>query len=126
MIRAGSYDYVNPDITPDHFSIEGEGEKIVTVELVHFNRQMTSDEVEKEFKARGLKLCRIEHLLALGAKYPELQRQFPILALGSVWRYPDGGRYVPELWTHVVERRLDLPWRGPRWGAHYRFAGVRE
>lgn len=126
MIRAGGYDWINNDIISDHFPIEGNGTKSVTVELLHFNRMITNDEVLSEMKKRGLRPAKIEELLALGSKYPDPQRQFPIIAFGSVWRDPDGYRYVPELWGLASERRLRLSWLGRRWLAGARFLAVRK
>lgn len=128
MITAGHYDWVNSDITEKHFPVKGEGTtKEVTIELVHFNRAMgSSDEVIRELDKRGLRPATIEELLAFGAKYPELQRQFPIVALGSIWRRL-GRRYVPCLWGNSSERNLSLPfWFGYRWSDYCRFLALRK
>jgi hypothetical protein len=38
MIEAGSYDWVNDDITQDHFPVQGEGSQEVEAVLFHFNK----------------------------------------------------------------------------------------
>ncbi len=126
MINRGSYNWVHPDITEAHFPIEGEGKKTVTLELVHFAKPMTSDKVEKEFKASGLTPGKIEHFLALGAKYPDLQRQFPIIASGAFWRFPPDHRLAPVLWGDPSGRRLSLGWAEDGWDAGFRFLALRE
>lgn len=126
MIHAGHYDRMNDDITAEHFPITGDGVVEAKMELVHFNRPMNSEDVLKEFAETGLEPAKIEHLLAFGAKHPELQRQFPIIALGSVWPCRDGRRDVPGLWGFTVERDLRLDCFGLRWDDDYRFLAFRK
>ena len=84
MIRAGKYDYVDPNITTDYFSVEGEGIKKVMLELICFNRRISSDDALSEFDKCKRRPAIIEELLAFGAKYPELQGQSMTIALGSI------------------------------------------
>ena len=116
MIAAGEYDYINLDVTKAHFSIQrpsankvasdgGPYRKSVNqnknteVVLVHLTRVASEDEALFHMDKLGLRPARIEELLAFGEKYPDLQRQFPIVALGSRWR-GSGGR-----WCVVCLRR---------------------
>jgi len=132
MIAAGKYDgYINSDITEKHFPIPkipaGLPAKVkLNLELVHFNKVMTSDQVLAELKKQGLRPATLPELLAFGAAYPDKQRESPIVALGSVWRLPDGYRYVPCLWSFADERDLNLSWFGDGWNEFYRFLVVRE
>ena len=125
MIAAGRYYWKNDDITAKHFPVKGEGTKEVVTKLIHFNKYMESDDVLRELDQRGLRPATIEELLAFGAKYPELQRQFPIVALGSVWRRL-GYRHVPYLWGHAFERNLYLFWFESRWRGPFRFLALRK
>src|SRR3989344_3384441 len=115
MIANGKYDYANSDITSGNFPMTGNGKQEAVVELVHFGRDMASEAVLKEFEARGLRAATLPELLAFGATYPEKQREFPIVALGSVWQSRSGDRYVPDLDRHGSRRRLNLNWHGSRW-----------
>ena len=125
MIAAGKYDYVNPDITEKNFSVKGSGQSEVEVELVHYNKVMTSEQVLADFKKRGLKPAPIEVGLALGEEKPELQHEFLIVMLGSVRRHwPD--RSVPSLWSYSGGRRLRLFYFEDRWDDFSRFLAVRE
>lgn len=126
MVRAGGYDWVNSDITQKNFPIEGDGTLEVTIELVHFDRYMTADEALFELDKRGLRAATLPELLAFGETHPDVQREFPIIALGSVWQSRSGRRYVPCLWSRSDERFLDLGWFEFRWHAVYRFAAVRK
>lgn len=115
MIKAGRYDWVNPDITEEHFPVKGEGIREVVVELIHFGRFMETDDVLRELDRLDLRPATIEELLALGAKYPEVQREFPVMALGSVWQGPVGYRDAPFLHGDGSERVVFLFWLGYGW-----------
>jgi hypothetical protein len=126
MIKAGHYGWVNDAIVADHFPVQGEGQNEVEVALFHFNRNISSDDAIAEMEKAGYRPARIEELLALGASQPELQKEFPIVALGSVWQDPDGDRDVPYLFCGDAKRGLDLRWFESDWGVLYRFAAVRK
>ena len=87
---------------------------------------MGSDEVLKKLEKLGLRPATLPELLAFGATYPNKQRKFPIVALGSVWRYWEGYRFVPYLWENGARRDLGLGWLERGWDAYYRFAAVRK
>ena len=74
----------------------------------------------------GLRPANLPELLAFGAKYPKKQREFPIVALGSVWRYWCGSRSVACLWSVGSLRFLFLYWLEFGGDAIYRFAAVRK
>ena len=128
MIAAGRYDWKNPDITEKHFPIppSKRGKEEVAIELVHFDRNMESDEVLRELDKAGLRSAELPELLAFGAAHPEKQREFPIVALGSVWQDRSGDRDVPYLWSNSGRRLLHLSWLGRRWDAYYRLLAVRK
>lgn len=126
MISVGNYDWVNSDITNDHFPVKGEGKQEQELVLFHFNRAISSDDAMKKMEEDGYKPAVIEELLALGESQPELQRQFPIVALGSVWRDSDGGRRVPSLDWCDAERDLDLSAFELDWREDYRFLARRK
>ena len=126
MIANGKYDYANSDITASNFPTQGSGQQNVVVELVHFGRDMASEAVLKEFEARGLRVATLPELLAFGATYPEKQREFPIVALGSVWQNRIGDRYMPYLGRNGSKRGLYLSWNDVGWDGLCRFAAVRK
>jgi len=126
MIKVGKYDWVNDLITAKHFPFTGEGMVELKVQLVHFKRRIESDDAIKEMDGMGLRPLALSELLAFGAKFPEVQREFPIIALGSVWPYRDGDRYIPGLWEDDHERSLSLRWFGSGWDEDCRFAAVRK
>ncbi|MBN1325810.1 hypothetical protein JW977_02410 [Candidatus Falkowbacteria bacterium] len=154
MIQLGNYGYVNDDITDRHFPIQGSGQHEAELVLVHLNKDATTKEVlvqgsgqyeaelvlvhlnkdatTKEVLANldemGLKPAKIEHQLALGALRPELQKEFPIVALGSVWVDGRGDRHYPYLDFNDDKRKLRLDWdaRGSHWYDYCRFLALRK
>jgi hypothetical protein len=124
-IALGKYDWKNGDITTERFPIAGnQGKKEVFT--VHFNRTMESSEaVIAELDKLGYKPAETADLLALGKDQLELQRQFPIIALGSS-AVVHGSRYVPYLYEYVSERRLSLYYFHDGWYDDCRFLAVRK
>lgn len=126
MIKAGKYDRVNSDINSKHFPLKGKGKHELNATLFHFDRYIESDDAIAEMDKQGYRPGKVEELLALGEKYPDLQKEFPIVALGSVWRDPYGYRDVPCLSWYGSERDLYLSWFDDRWIADYRFLAFRK
>ena len=126
MVKAGKYDWVNSDINGTNFPVIRRGEEMAEVHLIHFNRDITSEEALLELDKMGFKPEELPGLLALGAQHPELQREYPIVALGSAWRRRNGRRGVPCLFRDGSGRNLGLLWFGGSWGAGWRFAAVRK
>lgn len=129
MIKAGKYGWFNDDITAKNFTLEGSGQHEAELVLVHLNRDATTKEVREYLDEQGLAPAKIEHLLAFGAAYPELQREFPIAALGSSFVRGLGGRSCPCLCCRGVGGRgLDLTWHDgdSPWGGGWRFLALRK
>jgi len=125
-IKAGRYDWTNDNITSKNFPTKRSETAEIDIELIHFNRDMSTDEVLAELDKKGLRPAELHELLALGEKHPDLQREFPIIALGSVWRRSSGFRSCPCLSKDGSERDLDLGWFGHEWDARCRFAALRK
>lgn len=125
-LAAGRYDWKNSDITEKHFPVKGEGKVKLDLELAHYAKSMSTEAVLAAIDAQGYRPATIEELLAFGAKYPELQREFPIIALGSVWRDLNGRRDVAFLCGGGHERYLGLGRVEGDWGGHCRFLVVRK
>ncbi|MEX2209727.1 MAG: hypothetical protein WD846_02450 [Patescibacteria group bacterium] len=126
MVEAGHYDYANDNITADNFPIEGSGSAECEGVLVHLDRYASTTEVEAEIAKRGLRPATIEELLAFGEAYPEVQREFPVVELGSSWVDSSGDRLVAYLWSYSDGRDLRLDWYGRDWDSYDRFLAVRK
>ena len=129
MIAAGHYDWKNDNITAKKFPVVGNGIVQFEAKVFHFDRDTSSqdnvDAIKAADPANPWEPAKTEHLLAFGAKYPEEQRKYPIVALGSVAEV-DGDRRVPYLYRFGAGRRLDLGWWGIGWGGFCRFLAVRK
>lgn len=129
MIAAGRYDWNNVDINAQNFPITGSGTSEIEIVLFRFVKSMSASAVQAELDKRGFRTATLPELLALGASQPKLQRQFSIVALGSVWRRPDGCHDVAFLDGSIVARRslgLNCNWYGGSWSGACRFAAVRR
>ena len=122
MIAAGKYDWVNSNINEENFSPEtlalGSEPK-----LYHFNCNTSLENAITLMDKDGYRPGTLGDILTYGAKNPEEQREYPIIALGSVVSV-GGSRYVACLAGDDSERGLDLYWFGGGWGARYRFLAV--
>jgi hypothetical protein len=125
-IDAGNYQAVSSSITSRNFPSSRRGKAQVEIILTRFEGRMTSEEVVTELGKEGLRPAELPEFLAFGAEYPEVQRRFSIVALGSVWRDPKGYRNVPCLFTASEGRYLDLHWWDDGWYSYSRFAAIRK
>ena len=127
MIEAGKYDWVNNNIIQENFPVQGEGVQKVELVLIHLNGRMKTKQVLEEFEKQNLRLSRLPELLAFGAKYPNIQKQFRIIALGSVWVNSSGDYRVPYLggFQGGNGRSLRLGWGRNGWGNIWRFLAAR-
>ncbi len=127
---AGRYDgYVDEAITTEHFPLSGQGVATlnpVFVQVPNPPGVFSTNVALAEIKRRRLRPGTAQEDLAVGEQYPELQRQFPIVALGSFWANPDGDRYVVGLRGDDSTRRADLDWDGHAWHPVYRFLAFSE
>ncbi len=124
QVQRGNYNYANPAITQEHFSLTLSG----GCEVVLFDPHGTvsSEEMVRRMKQDGYVPATLDDALAMGTQFPERQRQNPIVFLGSVWRDGDGSRRVPVLFDWSGERGLGLGWFVYGWSVRCRFAAVRE
>ncbi len=98
----------------------------VAFEYVHMGRKAMTDKVLAEMDRKGLRPALYEELLGFAYKYPDEQRKYPIVALGSV-ACLRGHRVVEYKWDGVDGRRHQCPrWFDDGWCLHCRFLAVRK
>lgn len=132
MIEDGRYDFVSchENITERHFPIERSGRAETDIEVIRYGRKMRRSHVDEDLGDRGLRSAKIEELLALGAAKPDLQRDFPIAALGTVWHSAPSLAHCPILTQIESKRILTTTWceahsQDPLWfDETYGFAAV--
>lgn len=93
LVAAGHYETVHT-LCPDYPSIVSSDRSGELAVIVHFNSTsysgemsdciIFSREVVAELNRTGLRPGNFRELLAVGAQYPDLQREFSIVALGSM------------------------------------------
>jgi hypothetical protein len=126
LLTFGKYDWVSSDITSGHLPTKRVGKMETTIEFIHFGRNISSDDALKELDQMGYRPAEAHELLAFGAKYPGVQREFPIVALGSFWRESNSIRRVVCLYRRAMERRAGLCWFEGGWDGSWRFAAVKK
>lgn len=110
MVAEGKYYW---SATSENFLVDGSGTVEIKLRFVHFGRDTITREVAEYLESNGLRAARVEELLAFGAKYPEKQEEFPIVAFGSAWVDSNGNRGVPYLGEVGSKRVLLLGWDNP-------------
>lgn len=102
----------------------GEIEQRITP--VHLNRYAERQEIIAEMDTLNVRPALSPEFFALTKAYPDLQRQFPLVGLGSVWVGSDGDRRVLYAGGDSGERNLRLIWDGSGWPGGCRFPAVRK
>ncbi len=96
-ITAGKYDWTNPDIISERFPHNPTTVGDWEFDLISPNNSISSEKAKKEVEVDGWAAAEWEHVLTYGAAFPDEQKKFPIIALGSVCEV-GGRRYVLGLW----------------------------
>lgn len=130
MISAGNYNWKHDDLNAKNFLITIEGIQWFEFDLVDPKSDIFRKDalklIEKDSNpANPWMPAQTEHLLALGAAFPDLQRKNPIVALGSLAEV-SGSRRVPCLDSRGSSRRLVLNYFDDGWAVGFRFLRVRK
>ncbi len=124
-IANGKYGWINSNINEKRFPHDvttvGEWE----YDLYHPNCDISSEDAKSRAEVDGFIVAKAEHLLSFGESFPEEQRKYPIIALGSVCEV-DGGRRVLALWDGDGRRDLRLYCWSAGWDSRCRFLRVRK
>jgi hypothetical protein len=125
-VDAGRYAGVHGEITPQNFPPSRHGQAKLEIVLTRYEQRMTSEQVLSEMSRAGLRPAELPEFLAFGAQFPDMQRRFSIIGLGSVWQDRKGYKNVPCLYEASEARYLDLHWWNDGWYSYTRFAAVRK
>jgi hypothetical protein len=123
MIDKGNYNKVSTFITEKNFPLSTElistelrGKQVsVSIKLFYFNCDVSYTEISHkdiiiEMDKVGSRPIILPELLAIGEYHPDLQKESPVIALGSVWYVANGRRGVPVLDFYDLKRDLELYW----------------
>ncbi len=125
MIHSASFDEVHPRISGESFRIVGSGNARLELTMIRFIRPVSPSDAAGRMLRQGYRSGMIEELIALGRKYPDLQRGGPIVALGS-GMIIDERRYTPILGGSVSMRSLSLAVIYRKWSTAYRYVFVKR
>ena len=125
FITREKYKWVNEVITDKRFPIERHSPQRRLVELVKFNRDMTSEEILAEFKHRGLERPTYEDVFVFGDTYPRRGRRRPVVFLHKPVTI-NGLSFVLALDKYGYGRGLDIGWFDSTWSQRCVFAAVRK
>jgi hypothetical protein len=122
-ITEGNYNWVNTNITEQNFPRpqHEHGKHEIPFRLFHFDKNIASENIIQRMGQKDFRPVALRQLLAWGKVNPELQCQFPIIALGSVWRHSDGRLHVPGIWGYSSDYYLVLSWLDDAWDPYSRF-----
>jgi hypothetical protein len=129
MIEAGNFAWKNDDINSINFPDPQEKELLNQViklkaKIFDFKKSISSEDILKELDKEGFRSATLIELLALAEADPELQKQFPVIALGLVRRYSDGRRNVTCLYADGFGRKLGIRWLNQ--DTSFRFLAIRK
>lgn len=125
-VADGHYDSISYGISAKRFPLCGKKQEDLRIYLVDLDEEeKESESIIMDSESIGLYSAGSEELLALGAQYPQLQIDHPIIALGSVVRI-DGHLRLLGLSESDGQRRLVLEWYLGLWPIDYRFAFISE
>lgn len=127
MVDAGKYDWGNKSISTANFPFQGSGKVNLELQLVCFGKDTQYEEVLKGLDSLGLRPGNLPELLSLGAAYPHLQLEYPIVQLGTIWQNVDrSGRRGLYLRRGNKERGLSAIWLEHGFLRWYRFIAVNK
>ncbi len=87
--------------------------------------EISVEDIVKKMNKDGYRPARIEELLALCKKFPKLQSNFPIAAIGF-WSDAHIFRQMPVLTMRSSKRVLELVYLYEYYASDYRFLAVRK
>jgi hypothetical protein len=126
LLVDGKYDWVDGDIAK-HFSVEPEkGRVIRDIHLLHYNKLMLTDAILADMERQGLRPLTFLELFWIGIQYPSLQRDFHVVALGTVRQVSLDLPCVVHLYRSRCGRSLNLHWIYDYWNEDCRFGAVRK
>ena len=128
MIAAAMLDSVHSDINDKNFPIMKEGIVETTFMLERFDHPVRTTDAVGLLDKKGFRPATIVDLIAFGTIYPDVQEEFGVVAVGTLW---DPGNVhhsydVPYLSHSNHGRSLSLFRSAPRWKERYRFLVVRK
>lgn len=125
-LKMCQFDYGDSNITDLQFPNDKSGIVNTEIFIINFNERLDSSDVLPAIKNLGLKPANLRQLLALAAAYPQLQKEYPIAGLGSIWKPGHERWFVPHIGLDRGKREVRLKRYSSPWSETRRFAAVRS
>ncbi|MDP2696195.1 MAG: hypothetical protein Q8O87_03010 [bacterium] len=103
LLQKGGYSSVSPviDEVPAGYSLAGVTE--ARISLIHLDSEVETGEVLRGLKANAVTPVNLRLLLELGWQFPYLQKEYPIVGLGSQLEHSPGNYLAPYLGTDSLQ-----------------------
>ena len=124
LIAVGRHNVVDEEIRHRNFPLVGRGVKTIRVRLYSFSKVISGPAVLGYFKARNIRAAKSEELFAFTAQHPEMEKAYPLVALGNPWRVEDDTVRVTCAMEVDGVRRLETILLEHKFDPIYRFLGV--
>jgi len=123
-IKAGGYDTVEDGINDYIFPrTDDEWGKVErTFKFYDYDSELTDEEIIRDINQNGYNPATVREFLRFGEANPEIQKHFPIIALGSISR--KGGKVAT--YSDSNKRRLVIDSSNPRNSNQCRFLAVKK
>ncbi len=129
MLQGGKYGKIHDTINASNFPISGNGEVDTEIFLVNLEnhevgyRGLDRHQIIAELDRLGYRPANIAELLAIGKRYPGLQRKFAIISLDKEVIQGSSGHFFPYLCSHGV-RTVGLTQKIKKKAQPIRYAAV--
>lgn len=126
-IKKGKYGRTMPDTIKYTVPKELVGKKFnLTATLFVFNKKQRSTEIVTKIYKEGYRPAYFMELLSYGYQYPEMQKNFPIVALGTNIIDGNQNTRVPYLYVSYDDRALYMYVDDYPWLPECRFLAIKE
>lgn len=123
LLSRGGFDRIHRDIRSENFPLTRAGAIQTSGVLVSIDQSLHTLDIEEIFRIKQLRPASMEELLSFGSVFPDIQRQVPIVGLGSVWTEFQEGLVVV-LNGNAYYRGVDLGYYQGVWSKHFKFLGI--
>lgn len=123
LLWLGNYNSYSDQITGEHFPTTRTGKAETEIVLIPFNRDTHYTIALKEINKRGYRPAEAHEVLALGAQYPNIQRESSVIALGSIW---EDSRSLWSVCLHGYSKDVIIAMPSGLWFSKWYCAAVRK
>lgn len=113
MLEAGAVDELPPVLNSFSFKVKGEGRVRVRIHTLTITVHTLTPDILQEIGRVQLEPSRLEHQLAVAAKWPHLHATTRMIQLGTIANAPGEEHGVRGCVTGLYQTRMLMPWYEP-------------